>query len=272
MRTAAGAMARYAKSVAVGALIVGGATASLAMLTVMISLSAQLAHATFPAPNVSELKFAPPSAGPQSGSAGEATPIPAATSKTDEGASASVANAMTAVGTAVAAVTLILSVGTTWFALKLKDVEQATLKLENADKAYEQRLAEMSGAMATTYKEQARREQARQMLIDARFALRQWIDKNGAAMTRYSVLADLSAHLEMLMSQSTDQRQRSFCELTKFLPDTPGSLLAPVDSYTKHCHALHGGSDRVHGLWCDIFNPIERAAYLHMFSVGKPVF
>jgi hypothetical protein len=110
------------------------------------------------------------------------------------------------------------------------------------------------------------------LLIDARFSLRQWIDKSSDATTRYSVLADLSAHLEMLMSTSREQRLRSFGELTKFLPDTPGLLLAGVECYARHCHELHGGTPHQHGLWCDVFSPVERAAYLQQRAKGRPLY
>lgn len=111
-----------------------------------------------------------------------------------------------------------------------------------------------------------------QLLLDALLALRKWVDRNGAAVTRYSVLADLSEHLEMLMSQSTEQRQRSYAELTKFLPKAPTTDLAPIDTYARRCHRLHGGTDHMHGVWCDIFSAIEREAYVKARAQHRPFY
>jgi hypothetical protein len=251
-----------AKRFAVIVLVAGGVVASGAMLAVMLSLSAQVTLAVFP--RLIGVVHSPAAASPAAAASA------AAVSMSDAGTT--VGNAMTAIGTAVAAVALILSVGTTWFALRLKDMEAMTLKLEAADTLYEQRLAEMSAALSRNELDRANREEVRQLLLDALFALRKWVDRNGAAVTRYSVLADLSAHLEMLMSQSTEQRQRSYAELTKFLPKAPTTDLAPIDTYAKRCHRLHGGTDHMHGVWCDIFSAIEREAYVKARAQNRPFY
>ncbi len=265
MNQPAGHRRGWARRVAVLALVAGGVLASAAMLAVMLSLSAQVTASVFP--DVKRLMQPTAALAP----ADTAASVPASPVSMSD-ASATVGNAMTAIGTAVAAVALILSVGTTWFALRLKEMENMTLKLEEADAEYERRLAKLSEAIERSEQDRADREEIRQLLLDALFALRKWVDRNGAAVTRYSVLADLGAHLEMLMSQSADQRQRSYAELTKFLPRASTPELAPIDAYAKRCHRLHGGTESTHGLWCDLFSGIEREAFLKSRAQDRPFY
>jgi hypothetical protein len=126
-------------------------------------------------------------------------------------------------------------------------------ELKRTTQEYDHRLA----AVMATHKT---REDARQLLTDAKFALLRWVNVVSLSSSRYSVLADLSAHLEVLMSESPEQRRYSFAELIKVLPDTPDDRLMALQRYCAHCHTMHGGTARSHGVWCDIFSPVERAA------------
>jgi hypothetical protein len=106
MSRVAGGLRRGLWRAGVALLIVAGTLASVAMLAVTMFLSAKVALAVLPA------------AGPAQPAAAVARKD-AEAAKPDDAVNTSVANSMTAVGTAVAAVTLILSLGTTWFAMKM---------------------------------------------------------------------------------------------------------------------------------------------------------
>jgi pimeloyl-ACP methyl ester carboxylesterase len=246
------------------------------MLAVTLVMTYETTRAVMPKANFHQalLEAAPPGAGSAAATGAakvEGTQPPASTSvgvsqgaaaaasaaerARDDGTSNSVANAMTAVGTAVAAVTLILSVGTTWFALKLKEVDGLTAGLRKKDETY-------GRALEAIRAERDERERVGDLLESARIALRHWVDQRSAVSQRHSHYSNLAAHLGMLQSKSEERRLNAFAELIKYLPARSGTLLQPVEQYSFACHVLHGGEDNTHGLWCRVFSEVERAAYV----------
>jgi hypothetical protein len=287
MKFSAGAMRAGVRGLLIWSAILASGVFALAMLAITISLAAKLtlderliagfsreplnaqrglqqsaamaaqqdaAVATQLSNSRAPLQFAPTGASNPVTTATAPRAAAAAPPKSDEGDSSAVANAMTAVGTAIAAVTLIISVGSTWFAMKLKEVESVTANLTRAQTQYVEQLASLA-AEKQNYME------AQQRFIAAKLALRKWVDQHAVGPARYSLLTVLTANLEVLMLASPQERHHSFGELVKNLPDRAGRALLEVESYANFCHQLHGGSKQTYGLWCAIFDPVERAAY-----------
>ncbi len=257
---------------ATGSLLVVGIAITLAMLVVTCTLAARITSSEMDlhptrmlAGGGAATPAVPSSASAEAQLAGKGPLEPPPTAAgpvkslaegaaTAESANNTIVNAMTAVATAIAAVTLILSIGTTWFAAKLKEVETASNDLRRKDMEYERRLEEIRTR-------QDRHDRAQRQLIDAKMALRQWVDASSKAGGRYSMLADLTAQVEMLMSSSPDGRLAAFAVLTKVLPPHPRPLLLPLEVFSMTCHDLHGGRSNTHGVWCSIFDPVERTAF-----------
>jgi hypothetical protein len=250
--------------VALTTLVVGGFVTTLAMLVVTISLSAKLLMSEFGvalarAPSVTASAAPATAVNAASAASSVLAPITATAANDPVSANANEAatNAMTAVGTAVAAVTLILSVGTSWFALRLKDLDAAKVNLDM--------LTSRLNAMVKLEAMVERATQlaaANQLLINARVSLQKWIGENSSLLeTRNSLGLELPVRLQSLMSDSVEQRAEAFERLTEVLPDEPGNVLSSVDEYVKFCHKLHGGNAHTHGVWCDIFSAVERLAF-----------
>jgi hypothetical protein len=230
-----------------GWLLLGGCVlATAAMLVVMLVLSFVTARSVLASAGNVVLPVATAVAA-QAPSASGAAGLANRNAAGNEGNNDLVTNAMTAIGTAVAAVTLLLSFGSTWFAEKLNEVDKLAVRLEALRAEHEQ-------------SDQQRREcdRVREHLVAAEIALRRWIDSSATAATRYSLLADLQAHLAALMSAELEERFVSYNELIKFLPLSSEPDLGPMQRYAEACHRLHGGTEST--LWCLLFSEIEQAA------------
>jgi len=169
-----------------------------------------------------------------------------------------VANAMTAVATAIAAVTLILSLGTTWFGQRLKEISELQAKVDAKLREVEgqrNKYAEEFEKFKLASNQQMR---ARHLLLGAQLALREWIDEESRSPDRYSLFIKLNNSLETLMASAAERRMEAFRILITHLPDRTTKALSPIEEYSDVCHVLHGGTTSTIGTWTRVFHAVER--------------
>jgi len=63
------------------------------------------------------------------------------------------------------------------------------------------------------------------------------------------------------MSDSAEHRFEAYGRLLYWLENTSPAELDAVREYAEACHRLHGGQSDTIGLWCRLFDPVERAAH-----------
>lgn len=187
-------------------------------------------------------------------------------SPAEDGGKDALSNAMTAIGTVIAVVTLVLSVGTSWFAERLATLERERARLE---------------ALATRLQQERKREvdleRKRMLVLDAlpaaKLALSAWVKSRGSrAAVDYTHAWCLQ--LEMLSSDDRAVRFRAFAELSQGIR-SKDPRLQPIERYTELCHdfvierlQFNGGADPrptrdllaevERGLWCRVFDNVEQ--------------
>jgi hypothetical protein len=187
-----------------------------------------------------------------------------------------IANAMTAIGTVVAVVALILSVGTTWFAQLVQKLLEMQARLEDQRKEFEAQELTRQKAREIELKRLRFGVEVEEGLLLAKSALAEWIGKTGSE-SGVALAQSWGLSLEMLKASERDIRFKAFSELlgpmVRYDP-----VLEPVRRYTELCHqqALQRLStteagvpclpqDVVaavdDGIWCKFFDPIERARW-----------
>jgi hypothetical protein len=184
------------------------------------------------------------------------------------GANDAIANAMTAIGTAVAVLALILSLGTTWFASKQKELDDRLLSvnqtLQRADRR--DRLDAVSDRVTS-------------LLPAARLAGWVWLQKMGVstgAMFEHAVV--LANRLDMLSVAQRETRGEAFYALSNMFDTSEPSdaMHAPLQAYVRACQDLAWARAEFAGelsdakaiqrfvecgIWCDIFDPAEMSRF-----------
>lgn len=197
---------------------------------------------------------------------------PVAGSKGDE-AKDLISNSTAAISAAIATVTLVITLGTTWFAEKLRTIE--ILRREMTDeRAASQAVARDLRDLADVIKAEAQHEQQlRRANLAAKLELQRWVVQNAGRETAPGRHAELCAHLDMLMSTDVDARYSAFGFLKTFLPEPQMAMeLVAISNYCDLCDSTHGGNVNRHGVWCKLFDPIERTAYAEkarLRSIGE---
>jgi hypothetical protein len=179
----------------------------------------------------------------------------------DNTKSDAISNTMTAITIVIAVITLLLSLGTTWFIKELKKIDISKAELETLQK----RSTELHNHLA-------RQSEVIAKLWKAKQALQEWIEVNARSADRWATYNKLAIWLELLMAEdgSPDYsvRRRAFDELTKHFPDEASELLLPIKSYCESCHHLHGGKENSF-VGCKIFSGAERLYWAEKDNEGK---
>lgn len=210
----------------------------------------------------------PPPAAP-SASAPSSTGAPAGSPGVE--AKDAVANAMTAIGTAVAVVALVLSVGTSWFAEQLR-------RVENVERTMRRRDTRREAAWKAERLLAQREREVGEALPAAKAALWDWFGRRGAKDPA-QMAQEYSLWLDTLAASDSDLRFKAFHQLLPVLWSRSrirdGKLdptLRAIEDLCQRCHDLAlvrlRGRDGVdllkeveQGLWCKVFDPIEQARY-----------
>lgn len=258
-----------------------GIVISLSMTAVTASLALTVTGSTWrtltanPTADTSTLSAQQERTGGPAAAASSASSAGPASSAVAVGAAAAAAKAaddgqtvnasMTAVSTAVAAMTLVLSVGTTWFAKKYEEVDRLGQEVERRRQELDTQLHEQRSKLDELVKEQERRQHnfdvGRAKLLKARLALHRWVDSESNVYDRYSIFNELAQHLEGLLVADVPIRRSAFEALTHRLPAEPTDLLTDVRDYVCHCHAMHCPDQHRVDIYCNIFSGPERSHF-----------
>jgi hypothetical protein len=171
-------------------------------------------------------------------------------------------NAMTVMGLTVAVVTLVLTIGTSWFAMRLEKIAKFE---EQMNRQLERLRLELDARLLNSDE-----------LPQAKLALRQWFGEQSAEDPG-ALAHDYSLWLEMLTASDHRIRFKAYGQL-RALGSYGDATLEPVEKFTLSCHELavsrlHSESgtplsrnqvqERVEkGLWCKIFDRREQKRYL----------
>lgn len=272
---------RYARVCMTWLLISVAAILSLAMLWVVMRLTWELVdvsgfkryvHAQQASPTAqqqltvvhrSQAGAGVAPSGPASSLTASLVEPPASTSAKTEDAKDLISNSTAAISAAIATVTLVITLGTTWFADKLRLLDKLRADLEQ-ERASSQIAAAHLRALMDEVKQESKRDQTlRRANLAAKLELQGWVAQNAGLGTAPGRHAELCLHLDMIMSTDPEARYAAFGFLKTFLPEpeVAGGLVA-IHHYCTLCHQAHGGQDDRHGIWCMLFDPIERAAYV----------
>ncbi len=162
-----------------------------------------------------------------------------------------VANAMTAIGTAVAVIALLLAVGTSWFAAKQKTLD------------------ELIDRQRLIFDEQQLRLDLVAALVTAKLAVQSWVVNESGSQTSIYRALEINSALELLMADDASVRQHGFGLLVNYPWTGLEPELESLKDYTEACQLFHGRSDQRNimsrpNLWCRIFWPQEQ----HRFDVA----
>lgn len=162
-----------------------------------------------------------------------------------------VANAMTAIGTAVAVIALLLAVGTSWFAAKQKTLD------------------ELIDRQRLIFDEQQLRFDLVAALAKAKLAVQSWVSTASDSNAKIVHLLEITSALELLMADDPTVRLQGFGLLVKYPWTGFEPELEPIKDYTEACQLFHGRSDQRNimsrpNLWCRIFWLQEQ----HRFDVA----
>ena len=203
------------------------------------------------------------------GPAAAAQPASAAKGDAGDGAKDAIANAMTAIGTAVAVLALILSLGTTWFAARQKELDDRLSSVNQALRRADQR--DRLDAVA---------DRVASLLPAARQAGWLWLQQLGTApgaMFEHAVV--LANRLDMLSVAHREARGEAFYALSNMFDTLESSdpLHVPLKAYVHACQELAWAraefagelSDAKaiqafveRGIWCDIFDSTEMGRFM----------
>lgn len=244
------------------------------MLVVLVALSIVL----FRDVNALGQTSAPPPPAATSGAAsaapGSSSSSPASAASGPEAPRAdttsTIGNAMTAVSVSVAVMTLILTIGTSWFAHKMEEVSKL-----------ERRLKKISRRAEALQDLHNKEQNASDALFGAKEDLISWLAEGGDGDLASEVQV-WSLRLEMLMSPDPHTRRTAFGQLLGLVQirqrdeDLPEHL-HKVRDYTERCQELalarlefdtvnENGRQAMHdqlreGLWCLVFKNSERENY-----------
>ncbi len=223
-------------------------------------------------------------------SKGMTTPTPkeqdrvAAASRTELGAKDdntkdAVANSMTAVGTAVAAITLVLSLGTLWFSARQRELQELIGQQRKALSDSEARIRQSDAALNRLVSRAEARLSILNQLVVAKRGIIDWVFGNSDVLDKGSIALEYCLWLEALMSECSSLRRDAFQKLTADLPLSATPELRSVEEYGDACHAFHCGENHpspstTHGMWCRLFSETERSAFVESirFENGGAVY
>jgi hypothetical protein len=138
-----------------------------------------------------------------------------------------IANTMTAVSTAIAAITLVLSVGTTWFANQQKLLEQKLIKVN-----------ELADRMEARQGLQDKRAALRSLALAAKQVAHVWLMRAGMAPeTVPHHVSRTFLNIDALASGDRNVRFDAFMELA--LQMKYSDTLEPLKRYCDSCHYYH---------------------------------
>ncbi len=170
----------------------------------------------------------------------------------------SVANAMTAIGTAVAVIALILTIGTYFFELKQREISRLVHEEELRAKEhrdYKLLISELAKAKI--------------------FAMRYVFETTEIPDTRMAITSEICFYMELLLSGKSETRYQAFDKLIDYLYTEEGYLsnsLIGIRDFMQSCcryHENHPDNNtsalHVHnianGAWTNIFDAVQIKAY-----------
>lgn len=173
-----------------------------------------------------------------------------------------VSNSMTAVSTAVAAVTLLLALGSAWFASKQRELQGLIDAQEDSMRDAKNELEKMRTQVENLVQRQQKHMIAQSELVLARDQLQEWVRLRATVGVSETAL-DYGLRLEALLSTDVQLRRRAFGQLTQFIPLHHGAALSAIARFGEACHALHARYPTAPevGVWCKLFAAEERAYF-----------
>ena len=233
-----------------------GVAISAVLAAVTIRLTVDLATNTAHAQAASPVRTPEPAAAAASASA---PPAGESGNKND-----SIVNAMTATGTAVAVLALILSLGTTWFAGKQKELDEHLKAVSDALAKVELR-----------ERVEAQRTEVLERLPAARMEAFKWVARpENAEAGIQDYLHMFNNTLEQLTSGERRVRFLAFTTLIEFIDveDTPPTELPLLREYAAACEELAWARAELQGLLVNTRAMKEFASkgiWCNFFDVGE---
>lgn len=200
-----------------------------------------------------------------------------------------IGNAMTAVALSISAITLVVSLGATWMATRMKELdeainkvnisndrvaesellfdkikseyEKAKLEHERARIAADKTPLEISEMAKSLMSEAARRDMlGRRLLFNASSELYEFLKENSSVSLPFLYL-QYQFSLGILMDESEGARKKAFGSLIQVLHPTDfvthTEKFKYLQKYFEYCSKLHGTPSK----WCLIFSQDERNAF-----------
>lgn len=138
-----------------------------------------------------------------------------------------ISNAMTAIGVAIAVVTLVLTVGTSWFATQQRELQ---MKLQELDRQL----------VRNAQREEVERLRIKAAVsgLAAKRAAARWIEQLGTGSDLFAVrFLDISLELDQLSVDDIEARRRAFVTLAQLFDSDPWTEeLSTIAAYTEDCH------------------------------------
>lgn len=158
----------------------------------------------------------------------------------DDNTKDAVANAMTAIGTAVAVIALLMAVGTSWFAAKQKELDSQIQIMRTVLQDHQHRLDLVAS------------------LSRAKLAVQCWVSTASESDAKILYQLEIIPALELLLADDVNVRRQGFGLLINY-PWTGGEPeLESVKDFTEACQIFHGRDNPRTAMlrpnqWCRIF-------------------
>jgi hypothetical protein len=171
-----------------------------------------------------------------------------------------VANAMTAIGTAVGVITLLLTLGTYYINKRQEELSV---------------LVEAERLRAESHEQQQKLGLLHSQALQELLPWLQSLTASPETVIRDAML--IGWHLNLLQSTSSDVRKKAFDSLTasKFMLPRPQDPFPPelkqLRTYTEKCHRFHALRERqdeeASGMWCLLFDNAERRLFKSLYRI-----
>jgi len=170
-----------------------------------------------------------------------------------------IGNAMAAVALAISAITLVVSMGTTWLAHKMKDLSDASVKMRELDrKAIE--IEQFFSRVKIDVEKNDQKMRGQKLLRNASCELHDSLKENSTISLPHLYL-QYQFSLSALMDESETVRKQAFGSLIQVLHPTDfvthTEKFKYLQKYFEYCSQLHGTPSK----WCLIFSQDERNAF-----------
>lgn len=171
-----------------------------------------------------------------------------------------IANTMTAVSAAIAAITLVITLGATWIAKKSEEILEYRRLVEQDSASVKRLHDDMIDARNIQLELLA-------SLLATKDALRHRVQSVTRGVSAWGDYINLATHLEQLMSTNAEARMTAFGILLMYLQDTnDADLNRRLAVYTRKCHEWLQLSDALpadgEASWCLLFSPEEQQAWV----------